>query len=455
MRGTEGTVLLGYLHPNELSASFHRSLLDLIAWDQQNGRFLGHWAAVKCQAGGVPEGRNQVAEAVMKAPDLEWLFFVDSDMGFAPDTLDRLLAVADPAERPIVGGLCFAQREQAEDGMGGWRCVPRPTIFDYVDLGDGNGSRFTGRAHYPVNQLVRCAGTGAACLLIHRSVLERIGSGWFDRLRGTDGSLLGEDISFCVRAGAAGAPIFVHTGIRTTHQKTLWLGEPDFWQWFTAPPASAPVDVIVPVLHRPQNVEPFMSSLLASTGRATAWWVIEPGDAEVSELVQGWGGRIVECPGTFAQKVNYAHGLGRSPWMLLVGDDVQFRAGWLDQAEFVGDKYEANVVGTNDLGNPRTLRGEHSPHPLIRRSYVEEVGASWDGPGVVCHEGYRHWYVDDEIVTAAKQRGVWQMAAGSVVEHMHPLFGKAQDDDVYRLGQAAAKKDQATFSARYRQNRAA
>jgi len=66
----------------------------------------------------------------------------------------------------------------------------------------------------------------------------------------------------------------------------------------------------------------------------------------------------------------------------------------------------------------------------------------------VCHEGYRHWYVDDEIVTAAKERGVWQAALGSIVEHMHPMFGKAADDDVYTAGQAHAQQDRVTFQRR-------
>jgi hypothetical protein len=286
-------------------------------------------------------------------------------------------------------------------------------------------------------------------------VIDKLGGGWFDRLRGTDGSLLGEDISFCIRAGAAGFPIHVDTGVRTTHHKHLWLGEGDFWSSFVAPPAADAVDVIVPVLHRPQNVAPLMRSLRASTGLATAWFVVEPGDDIVVDEVHKWGGRVVEFPGTFAQKVNHVQGIGRAPWLFLTGDDVQFRAGWLDQAQFIGDKYGAGVIGTNDLGNKRTLAGEHSPHLLIRRSYVDEVGASWDGPGVVCHEGYRHWFVDDEIVTAAKQRGVWAMALGSVVEHLHPLFGKAGMDDVYAKGQAAASRDKATYVARLGRNKVA
>jgi hypothetical protein len=110
------------------------------------------------------------------------------------------------------------------------------------------------------------------------------------------------------------------------------------------------------------------------------------------------------------------------------------------------------VVGTNDLGNPRVTSGEHATHLLIRRSYVDEHGASWDGPKTVCHEGYRHWYVDDEIVTAAKQRGTWAMALGSVVEHLHPMWGKGEPDEVYLAGQASAKADAELFQARCRQN---
>jgi hypothetical protein len=82
---------------------------------------------------------------------------------------------------------------------------------------------------------------------------------------------------------------------------------------------------------------------------------------------------------------------------------------------------------------------------------VDEQGASWDGPKTVCHEGYRHWFVDDEIVTAARQRGVWAMAPKSVVEHLHPLWGGAEMDDTYRLGQAHAEEDKQLFEQRLAQ----
>lgn len=452
--------LIAYLHPNEITATFHESLIGLLGYDAAHARRIGPYAKVRCASGGIPEGRNQVAAQLLTEPaEIEWLFMVDADMGFEPDVLDRLRAVADKDECPIVGGLCFAQRETQRDGANGFRCEARPTIYDWVEHGDGH-RRFTGRAHFPPNTLTQCAATGAACVLIHRSVIERIaeahGPVWFDRLRGSDGSMLGEDISFCVRAGAVDAPIHVHTGVKVTHFKNLWLGEPDFWAQFVSPPATARTLVVVPVLHRPQNVAPLMESLRASTGLADVLFVVEPDDTGEIAAVVAAGGNYIEHAGTFAQKVNaaYRHSGDGYPYLFLTGDDVRFRAGWLDHAQFIATKYGAQVVGTNDLGNPRVVRGEHATHMLISTDYIATYGASWDGPGVVCHEGYRHWFVDDEIVTVAKRRSAFMSAPGSIVEHLHPIFGKGADDDVYQLGQSHAQKDAYTFKKRLRTNAA-
>jgi hypothetical protein len=460
-----GDVLLGYLHPNDVTASFHKSLLDLIGYDLSGSRRLHTWAMVKTGNMGIPDARNDLVKNFLAGP-AEWLFMVDADMGFASYTLDALLSQADAETRPIVGGLAFSQRESIVDGMNGFRCFPSPTIFDWTPT-DGV-LRFTARSHYPVNTLIRAGATGGACLLVHRSAFEKVagafGNGvWFDQTFDNTGAKQGEDISFFDRCRQLDIPLYIHTGIRTTHYKHLWLAEADFWQSFYAPPATERVDVIVPVLHRPQNVRPFMESLLASTGLATPWFVCEPDDEGEKDAVEEFadaGARIIAtpCAHTFAEKVNFAYRLTSdtahlrtdtpAPWILLVGDDVRFRPGWLDHAQDVGRRYGANVVGTNDLCNPRVIRGEHATHPMIRRSYVADKGASWDGPHYVCHEGYRHWYVDDEIVVAAKQRGTFQPALGAEVEHLHPMNGGAEDDEVYAAGEKHAKSDAGIFEQR-------
>lgn len=460
------TVLVAYLHPNEVSHNFSDSLMRLFAHDLAHQQVVlrgGGPAMFRCGPGGLVEARNDVVRHFLDATEADWLWFVDSDMGFASDTVDRLLEVADPGERPVVGALCFGQRETAPDGLQGWQTAMFPTLYDWARKPDGEVG-FHIRRDYPVNTVVQVAGTGAACLLIHRSVCERIrdaeGDEWFTRKRYPSGAPISEDLSFCARVNGLGSPILVHTGVRTNHHKPVWLSEATYWRQRSVPPATYETAVIVPVMRRPQNVAPFMASLRASTGLTRVYAVADREDAETIAAWKQAGALVLDMgnyrgrhidehrAGTFAEKANVGYLFSDEPWLFFVGDDVRFHPGWLDHAQHVAATTGARVVGTNDLGNPRVLAGEHGTHLLVSRDYVCEQGASWDGPKVVAHEGYRHWFVDDEIVTVAKQRGVWAAALGSVVEHLHPLFGRGHPDDVYTLGQSHADADREVFEQR-------
>ncbi len=451
-------VTVAYVHEREVTYSWHHSMVQMIGWDMANsGRILaGGYIAMHHGTGGLVEARNKTVADFLADGKADWLFWVDTDMGFEPDTVDRLLEAADPVERPVVGGLCFIQRETAPDGLGGWRTAAAPTVFDWVRLDDGQMG-WAVRWDVRPNMLTRVGGTGSACVLIHRSVFETIekahGRAWYDRVPNTStGQLIGEDLSFCLRAGALQIPIYVHTGVRTSHLKPVWLSEHEYARQQAPIPARAEAAVIVPVMRRPQNAAVFMASLRASTGMATVYAVAHEDDADTIGAWRDAGARVLTGDvTTFAEKVNLAYRETDEPWLFLTGDDVRFHPGWLDHAQqAAGDRY--HVAGTNDLGNPRVLTGDHATHLLIRRSYVDEVGASWDGPKVVAHEGYRHWFVDDEIVLAAKERDTWVFAPGSVVEHLHPLWGKAGDDEVYALGQSSAREDRELFERRAREH---
>src|SRR5260370_10086938 len=140
---------------------------------------------------------------------------------------------------------------------------------------------------------------------------------------------------------------------------------------------------------------------------------------------EGGGGEGIDWagppPGTWAQRLNYGYQHTEEPWLLCAADAVKFHPGWLDQALAAAAHSSADVVGTNDLHNPRVIAGEHATHPMVRRSYVGEHGASWAGPNVLAHEGHRHWFTDVEIVTAAKQRGTCAAAPYTQLEQRHPL----------------------------------
>lgn len=202
--------------------------------------------------------------------------------------------------------------------------------------------------------------------------------------------------------------------------------------------------VVVPVLNRPHRAAPFMESLRASTVMAEVFAVC----SEARDLA-AWtdaGATTLYTPKvTFARKVNVGYRATDHPYLFLTGDDVTFHPRWLEYAQRVSTLYCKAVVGTNDLANPRVMSGEHGVHLLIRRNYIDEHGASWDGPGVVCHEGYGHCFVDNELVAVAKQRDEWASALDSYVEHMHPAFGKGNLDATYLLGDSKADADEATF----------
>lgn len=419
-------------------------------FDGANARLIAYENAVDLSSvGGIAEARNEVVRRFLAAePCCDWAWLVDRDMGFAEDALYALLASADPVSRPIVGGLTFAAWATHGDGMGGTRWDPLPVLLQWSDELDG-GRGLAPMQLYPVSAVFPVAATGAAFLLVHRSVFERIGEDWFTPTVDPSGRKCGEDISFCIRAGHAGFPIHVNSSVRTSHEKRIALAEMDYWTRYQPPPAGEETAVIVPVLRRPQNAAPFMRSLRASTGLAKVYAVADEDDPETVEAWRQAGAEvIVDSVRTFARKVNLAFRRTTEPWLFITGDDVEFRPGWLDHAQHVGDKFRAQVVGTNDLGNPRVMAGEHATHLLIRRSYVDEVGASFDGPGRVCHEGYRHWGPDTEIVEAAKKRGVWAMALGSLVPHNHPLWTGSTEDDTYRLGMESAQQDMALLQAR-------
>jgi hypothetical protein len=448
----QGAVTVAYVHENEVCYAWHHSLIELLGYDMQaEGRLMrGGWVAMRCGTDGLIEARNKGVEAFLNDRNAEWLLWLDTDAGFEPDIIERLIEAADPVERPIVGALAFSYREDASDGAGGWRCRPTPTIFDWHRIDDAMG--FVVRWGYPPDTLVRCAGTGSHAILIHRTVFERVaekyGNTWYNRIENTStGTRVSEDLSFCMRVNTLQIPVYVHTGVRTTHQKTIWVGEEDFGVTIDAPPATVPTAVLVPGI-RDVNAERFMTTLRASSGLVTAYAVCNTDEADQAETWAAAGARILFAPAhTFAERMNDGYRRTDEPFVFVVGDDVRFRKGWLDQAQAVAAR-GFDVIGTNDLGNPRVIAGEHATHLLIRRSYIDETGASWDGPKVLAHEGYGHWYVDDEIVTAAKQRGVWAMAIDSHVEHLHPMWGKGADDPLYQLGLSLADGDRAQFEAR-------
>ncbi len=232
-------VVIAYAHEETVSQSWMASMWAMREYDiTSGGGPLIHpkALALRCNTGRLVQTRNYGCRLFLDSEqlaDAEWLLWVDTDMGFEPDTLQRLLDAADPVHAPVVGALCFAMMETGRDRYNGFRFRIVPTMYMLGTTTDGHGS-FCFYGPYPADTVVQVAGTGAACVLIHRSVLEQVrekwGPVWFDQVADSRNSVIGEDLSFCLRLQALGVPIFVHTGVQTSHHKQVWITEEDYLQ---------------------------------------------------------------------------------------------------------------------------------------------------------------------------------------------------------------------------------
>lgn len=211
-------VLISNLNPGTVRLEFLRSLLSLIVHDANTNRNV--CAVVPRYAGPLMGVYRNMAVDHFLAQQADWLFFVDSDIELRDDTLDRLLEIADPTERPVVSGLYMMA---LDEGL-------RPSIFHRKENPEKGVINMVSDETFPEDELVDVDGCGCGCLLIHRGILEAMirvygqPQPWFAE-QVWDGCIYGEDFTFCMRVKQMGYPVYVHTGIDVGHVKTVVLSK--------------------------------------------------------------------------------------------------------------------------------------------------------------------------------------------------------------------------------------
>lgn len=237
----------------------------------------------------------------------------------------------------------------------------------------------------------------------------------------------------------------------------------------------ADLTILIPVWRRTHNIYRVLDSALAATPEAQVLFIASQDDdaaldlfglAMFDHLVVPWagGGR-----GDYARKINAGYRASTRPVLFTGADDIIFHPDWYPKARqrldvpfqvleklgggglLIGSNRipRIGVVGTNDLCNERTITGDHSTHSLVARWYADQ-GACVDQSAIIYHEGYWHEYCDDELVETAMVREAYVHAGGAIVEHAHPLAGKAPDDETYRRGRANSRLSKRLFLSRRR-----
>jgi GT2 family glycosyltransferase len=210
--------VIGYVHPGFVRAEFCASLLATV---MEGGTPLD--AVLTYESGpNISTPRNKITDDFLARQKAPWLLMVDTDMVFAADALDRLIAAADPVERPLLGGLCHSPAAGEV----------RPTMYELTQKPTGELA-FAHWETWPEDTCVRVSATGTGFLLMHRDALEAVAAAskdvaapWFrESPVGAPLTLMGEDMTFCLRAAAAGIPVHVHTGVQVGHMKPEMLGK--------------------------------------------------------------------------------------------------------------------------------------------------------------------------------------------------------------------------------------
>lgn len=214
------------------------------------------------------------------------------------------------------------------------------------------------------------------------------------------------------------------------------------------------IDVLIPVLARPQNAQPIVDSIRNNTQvEHTITFLCSRNDHDQATAAADTGAKVLVMEwmagrADFAMKINAGFHATNGEFLFMAADDVRFEPGW-DVHALRAAKNTYHVVGTNDLANAQVQRGLFGTHCLIRRRYVTETGGTADGgPGTVLHEGYDHNFVDRELCHLAQHRGVFAFARHARVRHYHPLWKTAPQDDTYRKALAHFRDDQRLFLSR-------
>lgn len=158
------------------------------------------------------DSRNKLAAKAMK-DEFDYVLWLDSDMVFSPDILEKLIA----DDKDMVSGLYFRRTSPYT-----------PVIFKDSKLEDGR-LVWTDYTDYPKDELFKVAGAGFGCVLMKTDMIfDMIGKygDWFTPLYSS-----GEDLSFCYRARELGYEIWCDSRIKCGHMSHQMITE-DFYEAF-------------------------------------------------------------------------------------------------------------------------------------------------------------------------------------------------------------------------------
>ena len=146
--------------------------------------------------------RNQLAASAVEA-NADWMLWLDSDMVFNPDLLERMFARAKELDADFITGVYYRRVEPYS-----------PVLFESLEIVE-DGKNTWSHVHDIPDHPFEVGGCGFGAVLLNTQVIFDV-LGKFDRLfTPIDG--MGEDLSFCWRARQCGYKIIADPTLPIGH----------------------------------------------------------------------------------------------------------------------------------------------------------------------------------------------------------------------------------------------
>jgi hypothetical protein len=163
----------------------------------------------------IDDARNQIAEGFLKS-DVEWLFWMDSDMTFPKDTLVKLFNVAEQKDAKMVTGVYYQRKGGFLPCIWSRGQETETGAVTGVATLKGKNNKYAGSfmiINSEKKEPFEVHSAGFGCVLIHRSVLEVMDRPWFQFIKGT----CSEDFYFFVQAQELGFKLWADPTIDLGH----------------------------------------------------------------------------------------------------------------------------------------------------------------------------------------------------------------------------------------------
>ncbi len=190
-----------------------QSMMTLVAYSVAHGITVRHIGVTERSL--IDDARNTLAEGFLKSPT-EWLFWMDSDMTFPPDTLVKLFDAAEAKDSKLVSGVYYqrlgfnypciwTRGEKTESGQVTGEGDPRSKYNKFL-------ASFA-IIHPDKKEPFEIHAAGFGCVLSHRSIYEMMDRPWFKFVDKT----CSEDFYFFVNAKELGFKAWAVPDIELGH----------------------------------------------------------------------------------------------------------------------------------------------------------------------------------------------------------------------------------------------